>query len=123
MGARAVAVAARERAMLTAAFLLAAVMDPTAAETPAPIQAPHVYLHPPTDACDSRAASDEVIVCGSKDADQRYRIKPDDNPRFVEKPVRAQVKLGNGTAGLAGQSASVGGFQSNRMMLMLKFPF
>ena len=109
--------------MLLAAFLLAAVMDSTVAETPAPIQAPHVYLHPPTDACDGRAANDEVVVCGSKNADQRYRIKPDENPSFVEKPVRAQVKLGNGTGGLSGQSVSVGGFQSNRVMLTLKFPF
>ena len=110
--------------MLIAAFLLAAVTGSADAEIPAPIAAPpHVYLHPPMDACDRRAGNDEVVVCGSKDADQHYRIKPDDNPSFVEKPVRAQVKLGNGTAGLSGQSVGVGGFQSNRVMLTLKFPF
>lgn len=110
--------------MLLAAFLLAAATDSVEAEIAAPIATPpHVYLHPPTDACDRRAGNDEVVVCGSKDASQQYRIKPGDDPRFVEKPVRAQVELGSGTAGLAGQAASVGGFPSKRVMLTLKFPF
>ena len=107
--------------MLT--YLLAVVIDAVSPEPPPAIAPPHNYLNPPVDGCDSRKSSDEVVVCGSKDADARYRLKPIENAQYEDKPVRAETKLGAGTLGVAGGQTSVGGFPSKRVMVTLKFPF
>ena len=94
-----------------------------ASEPPAIVTPPHNYLHA-ADPCDGRpAAGDEVVVCGAKDADERYRLRAMDNQRYRDQPLRAVTKLGGGTAALGASRAGVGGFPSNRIMVTLKFPF
>jgi hypothetical protein len=94
-----------------------------ASDPPAVVAPPHVYLHA-ADPCDGRAvAADEVVVCGAKDADERYRLRADENPRYQDPPLRAAMNLSKGTAALGASSAGVGGFPSNRIMVTLKFPF
>jgi len=94
-----------------------------AIEPPAVVTPPHNYLHA-ADPCDGRAAAaDEVVVCGAKDVDERYRLRTQDNRRYQDPPLRAVMKLGGGTAALGASRAGVGGFPSNRIMVTLKFPF
>jgi hypothetical protein len=104
------------------ALLLAAIVEEATAPSPTPVAPPHVYLHPPG-GCDSRASPDEVVVCANKDADKQYRLQPVDGSRYADKPMRAQMKIGGGTAGVEASQAGVGGWPSNRIMLTLKFPF
>jgi len=109
--------------MLLAAFLLVAVTDSADAEIPAPIAAPpHVYLHPPTDACENRAASDEVVVCANKDRD-RYRLKPEEGQVYADSPIRAETQVAGGTLGLTANRLMLGGASSNRVMLNFKIKF
>lgn len=103
--------------------LLVMVIDEAPAAATAATAPPHVFLHPLSDGCDSRAPADEVVVCGDKQADERYRLRPSDARNYAEPPVRAQVKLGNGTAGVTNEQADIGGWPSNRVMITLKFPF
>jgi hypothetical protein len=95
----------------------------TASEPPSAVAPPHNYLHA-ADPCDGRAvAADEVVVCGAKDVDERYRLRAQDNQRYQDPPLRAAMKLGGGTAVLGTSRAGVGGFPSNRIMVTLNFPF
>ena len=105
-------------------LLLALAPEPASvSEPPAVVAPPHVYLHA-ADPCDGRVvAADEVVVCGAKDADERYRLRAQDNSRYQDPPLRAAMKLGGGTAALGASRAGVGGFPSNRIMVTLKFPF
>jgi hypothetical protein len=80
-------------------YVLAVVMDEAPISAARPDAPPHVYLHPPTDGCDSRDA-DEVVVCGSKDLDKRYRLQSSDDARYQQKPIRAEAKIGNATLAL-----------------------
>jgi len=105
-------------------LLLALATEPAPpSEPPAAVAPPHNYLHA-VDPCDGRvAAADEVVVCGAKDADERYRLRAEEHPRYQDPPLRAAMKLGGGTAALGASRAGVGGFPSNRIMVTLKFPF
>ncbi|HMI18303.1 MAG TPA: hypothetical protein VK533_02030 [Sphingomonas sp.] len=102
-------------------YLLAVVMDEPPALPAAQADAPpHIYLHPPTDGCDSRSA-DEVVVCGSKDLDARYRLKPVENDKgFEDKPLLAAMKLGKGALSLHGANGVDG---TTAAMITFKIPF
>ena len=107
------------------ALMLAAAIagPPPDGEQSAAAAAPsHVLLHP-TGGCDNHGSNSEVVVCGDKDVDARYRLRPVDGTRYQDKPLRAETKLGGGTAALAAAPVKVGGWQSNRIMITLKFPF
>jgi len=80
-------------------YVLAVILDEPPALPAQPDAPPHIYLHPPADGCDSRAA-DEVVVCGSKDLDKRYRLQSPDDARYQQKPIRAETKIGNATLAL-----------------------
>ena len=104
--------------MLLAAFLLA-VTDSVDAEIAAP---PHVYLHPPKDACDRGAGNEEVVVCANRDHD-RYRLKPDERQTYADPPIRAETQVAGGTLGLTANRLMLGGAASNRVMLNFKIKF
>ena len=94
-------------------YLLAVVMDePSALPGAQPDAPPHIYLHPPADGCDSRAA-DEVVVCGSKDLDKRYRLQSEDDARYQQKPVRAEAKIGGATLALRADPVKIGDAQDD----------
>jgi hypothetical protein len=107
------------------AYLLAFVLDVPASEPPPVLTPPHNYLNPPAEGCDSRASSDEVVICGNKDANEGYRLHPVDNdPRFVDAPVRAQMKIGDGTLALHNEDKGIGGgMHSKRAMITFTLPF
>jgi hypothetical protein len=101
-------------------YLLAVVMDEAPLPVAQPQAPPHVYLHPPVTGCDSRA-TDEVVVCGSKDLDARYRFKPvEDDKGFEDKPLLAAMNLGKGTLSLHGANGVDG---TNAAMITFKIPF
>lgn len=107
------------------AYLLAVVVDVLMSDPPPVLTPPpHNYLHPPGDQCDSRAASGEIVVCGDKDASERYRLHSvEDNPLYADLPIRAQVKLGNGTLALHNEDKDFGGQHSKRAMITFTLPF
>lgn len=72
--------------------------------------------------CRPDSSSTEVTVCGSRSADERYRLRPLSD-RYEEKPLRASTTLGDGaTAEVAAEQKDLGsGFVSKRMMLNFKF--
>jgi hypothetical protein len=102
--------------------MLALILLADAAAASAPASPPHVYLHPPPADCRSRDPN-EITVCGGKDAPEPDRLRPVDDPRFENRPVRAAMKIGNGEAAVHGDRAAVGGFPSNRIMATLTLPF
>jgi hypothetical protein len=106
-------------------YLLAVVIDtPAPPAAAAPEAPPHIYLHPPTDGCDSRAASDEVVVCANKDADAKYRLQPTDPHQYDDKPVRAEMKLfGDSTLKAHVDEVGLGGATSKRAMITFTMPF
>jgi len=106
-------------------FLLAATTDLTVAtEPPQALQLspPHNYLKLPPATC-GKGNIDEVVVCGARDADKRYRLQSMDEQKYAEAPIRAETKLAGGTLGVAGGQKNVGGFPSNRIMLSFKIKF
>ncbi|PAX08445.1 hypothetical protein [Sphingomonas lenta] len=64
----------------------------------------------------------DIVVCGRRDDDQ-YRLKP--LPERYDDPTlpRAEMALGPGKLSAETEAASVGGVQSNRVMLRFKVPF
>lgn len=105
--------------------LLAVVMDePIGAEPPAsqPAAAPHHnYLHPPVVGCDR--SGDDIVVCADRDIGTRYRLKPIDDRKYADPPIRAETNILGGTLGTTVSQAGVGGFPSNRIMLNFKIKF
>lgn len=106
-------------------YMAATMVDQPAAENPIvspPASAPpRNYLHPPALGCDR--AGDEIVVCADKDADSRYRVKPIDDQKYADAPIRAEAQFAGGLLGLSAAPASVGGFTSNRVMLTFKIKF
>ena len=107
-------------------YLLAAAIDQAGAgEPPAPLQPsspPHNYLKLPPMTCD-KSNGDEVVVCGARDADKRYRLQAIDERAYAEAPLRARANVGPDTLDIGGKQANVGGFPSNRFMITFTVPF
>ena len=107
-------------------FLLAATTSPTTVtEPPAallPSLPPHNYLKLPPTSC-GKGNIDEVVVCGARDADKRYRLQSMDEQKYAEAPIRAEAKFAGGVLGITGRQTTVGGFPSNRIMLSFKIKF
>ena len=69
-----------------------------------------------------RAAIDEVVVCARGGEQSPYRLKQQPSERKSE--PKAELQLADGVATAAEtESAGVGGFPSNRVMLRLKIKF
>ncbi|WP_420139230.1 hypothetical protein [Sphingomonas sp.] len=112
-------------------YVLAVMIDPPSAAPADAPASPHIYLHPPTDGCDSRAREDEVVVCGNQDRDETFRLRPADDDRYGQKPVRAEAKIGNATVALKADGKKVGDAEDDvyfrrrytdmRLRLMLPF--
>ena len=66
----------------------------------------------------------EILVCGRRDANARYRLKPLDTSRY-EPNRRAETTLVGNLKGAAEteQKELAPGVTSNRMMFRLKLPF
>ncbi|WP_442681042.1 hypothetical protein ACSBM8_07655 [Sphingomonas sp. ASY06-1R] len=117
--------------MAMLAYVLAVMIDPASSATAETTVSPHIYLHPPADGCDSRAREDEVIVCGRGDLDERYRLRPADDDRYGQKPVRAETKIGNATIALKADPRKIGDAEDDvyfrkrysDMRLRLTLPF
>ena len=85
---------------------------------------PRIDLHPLGEGCYSRASQDEILVCGNRDVDGKYRLRPIENGNSDgDKPLRLETGLGPDTIGVNNGQATVGGFSSNRMMIAIKIPF
>jgi hypothetical protein len=94
--------------------------DPVAIAGPArpPVPAP-----PPTRApCRPDASASDVTVCGSRSAEERYRLKPLPD-RYAPKPIVAALGLNESTtASLTAEQHEAGpGGLSNAIMLNFKF--
>jgi hypothetical protein len=70
--------------------------------------------------CGTSGSAADIVVCGAPD---QYRLPPLDLGDYAERPIRTQMGLGAGKLGVGTDSANVGGFQSNRVMVKLKLPF
>ena len=108
-------------------YLLAlAIAEPTTSEPPPALTAaapPHNYLKPPPVTCDKSNDAGEVVVCGDKDANKRYRLQPVDGQAYADPPIRAETRVAGGTLGLTANTVMVGGVPSNRVMLNFKIKF
>ena len=72
--------------------------------------------------CQEARTDAEVVVCARR-GDSPYRLR-DVPPAKRQALPDAQVKIANGvSAGAETESADVGGFQSNRMMVRFKLKF
>jgi len=106
-------------------YLLAeTIVQPAGAEPPPALQPspPLIYLKLPPTTC-GKGDSEEVVVCGAKDADKRYRLRSVDEQKYADAPIRAQKTFGPDTLDLGGKQATVGGFPSNRLMITFTVPF
>lgn len=108
------------------AVLLLALQETGAAPVAGPVvpSAKPPALNPFRQPCRPNDPGDDVTVCGSRSASERYRFQPLPD-RYEEKPVRASTALGEGTtAEIAAEQKDLGsGFVSKRMMLNFKFLF
>lgn len=67
-----------------------------------------------------KGTAEEILVCG-KTTDRR--VKPLDEAKFKERPVRASLGVGNGMKLAAeAKKAEVGGFTSPRAMITFSIP-
>jgi len=107
-------------------YLLAAtIVQPAADEPPPALQPsspPHNFLKLPPATC-GKGNMDEIVVCGARDADKRYRLQPVDGRAYAEAPIRAKTNIGPDTLDIGGKQATVGGFPSNRFMITFTIPF
>lgn len=104
-------------------YLLAVIIDEPATAPPAalpPAVPPHNYLKPPV--CD-KGSADEVVVCGEKDPEARYRLKPVEPGKYADAPIRAETKFAGGVLGVTANQVMLGGVSSNRLMLNFKIKF
>ncbi len=105
-------------ALVTGMLLQAAIISgpPLPSRQPA---APARPLSPvPTTPC-PKGANGDIVVCGSTDANERYRLRPLPE-RYVDEQ-RLQMKLGgNATLGSEIQQGRLG---DGQVMLTLKVPF
>lgn len=71
------------------------------------------------------AGGEEIVVCGRKEDDDTYRLRPLPPGDYEPKPLRAQIGIGGGgTLGVGTEQAGFpGGTVSNRVMLKLKMKF
>lgn len=88
-----------------------------------PIQFDLATHRPAPPECGSENGAD-IVVCGRRSGDSRYRV-PDLGDRFPEKPLVAEVWLGNGsTARAYVEGVEIApGVRSNRVMIGIKTPF
>lgn len=93
---------------------------PVAGPVRPPVAVPTALRQP----CRANTSSTDVTVCGSRSADERYRLKPLPD-RYVERPVRAAIKLNDSTtAAVAVHQQDYGsGFVSRRVSLDFSFLF
>lgn len=71
------------------------------------------------------AGGDEIVVCGRKDDDEAFRLRPLPPGDYEPKPLRAQIGLGEGkTLGVGTEQMGFpGGATSRRLMLTFKMKF
>ena len=97
-----------------------AVGEPTTAAGPErpPVPAPMVARQP----CRADASATDVTVCGSRSAEERYRLKPLSD-RYEPKPLVAAIGLDDTTtASLTAEQREAGpGGTSQAIMLNFKF--
>jgi hypothetical protein len=104
------------------ALMLLAVAGPAVA-TDAPPPGALLNQADPS-ACRKAQASGDVVVCGNRDAQERFRLRPVEERGFAERPVRAEMTIpGGGKLKAHGQQGNVGGFTSPRAMVTLSWPF
>jgi len=74
---------------------------------------------PPARSCTSGSSGD-IVVCGDR---SRYRLEDLPDGRFEDKPLRADMRIGNAQAGLRVETKELPGAISQRVMVKLKLPF
>ena len=66
----------------------------------------------------------EIVVCGRRQVDEPYRLKPLPPGDFEPRLPKASVGVLGGTVSAHGETATMpGGATSNRAMVTLKLPF
>lgn len=72
----------------------------------------------------SRIDDDEILICGRRDANDRYRLKPLDTARFEPNKKAETTLIGDLKGAAEVESKEIApGLTSNRIMLRLKLPF
>ena len=74
----------------------------------------------------SEQTADEIVVCGEKTDQERYRLRRTDKDNvYEEEPTKAEFSIsGNTKIAAENESAQIGpGVQSNRLMARIKFKF
>ena len=94
-------------------LLLAAILQAISASPPERV-----------DCAAQRSETDEVVVCANRDGESPYRLIEVPEPVEGEALPKAEVQVAQGvSAGAETEKADVGGFDSNRAMVRLKFKF
>jgi hypothetical protein len=112
--------------LLYAAPPVSAQTDTDAAvnEIPSPVKF-DILVKPPEPECSEKMA-DEIVVCGEKTDQERYRLRrTDQGAMYEDEPNKAEFSISENTKIAAeNEAASIGpGVQSNRLMARIKFKF
>ena len=100
-------------------LLLAAILQAISASPPE-----RVDLTIPQPCAAQRSETDEVVVCANRDGESPYRLTEVPEPNGNAALPKAEVKVADGVGvGAEMEKAEVGGFDSNRAMVRLKFKF
>ncbi|MBY0282854.1 MAG: hypothetical protein K2W81_02680 [Sphingomonas sp.] len=107
-------------ALLLIAQALPAEPKPVAGPDRPPFPAPLIARKP----CLPNESATEIVVCGSRNAEERYRLKPLSD-RYEPKPVVAVTRLNaTTTASVTAEQREVGpGGTTQAIMLNFKFAF
>lgn len=84
-----------------------------------------ILVKQPEPECSEQAA-DEIVVCGKKSDQERYRLRRTDKDNlYEEEPNKAEFSISENTKIAAeNEAAQIGpGVQSNRFMARIKFKF
>lgn len=84
-----------------------------------------ILVKQPEPECSEQTA-DEIVVCGEKTDQERYRLRRTDKDNlYKEQPTKAEFAISENTKIAAeNEAAQIGsGVQSNRLMARIKFKF
>lgn len=93
-------------------------------DNPSPVKF-DILVNQPEPECSEQTA-DEIVVCGEKTDQERYRLRRTDKDNlYKEEPTKAEFAISENTKIAAeNEAAQIGsGVQSNRLMARIKFKF
>ena len=93
-------------------------------DNPSPVKF-DILVRQPVPECSEQTA-DEIVVCGEKTDQERYRLRRTDKDNlYKEEPTKAEFAISeNAKIAAENEAAQIGsGVQSNRLMARIKFKF